>query len=588
MGNQDLRTVFSFGPFEAVPQTGELRKGGSKLAVPDKVFQLLVSLVSRSGELVSREELRNSLWAAGTYVDFDHNLNNTIARARTILSDPSEKPVYIETVGSRGYRFIHPVQKRNVGEDSSVAERITRLAVLPFEDLTTANRDNGYFSAGLTGEVITCLGHMFPRKLGVIARTTILRYANKNKSVAQIGRELSVTHLLEGTVQVANEKVHVTAQLNRVSDQTQVWAKTYDYRLTEVLTLQSEIAQRIVQALGLELLRDGEGAKERRPPANSAAYLEYLKGRYHQAKRTREGLLDSLRYFQRASELDSGFAPACAAHAISYGLLGWGGLGAGAPKLFFPKAVDLAVRALDLDDTWSESHTALALIKYQYEWDFRGAERLLDEAIRLNPSEAYAHQLQSYYWSTMGRPEEAIRASRRAASLDPLSISALLAVGLARYMARDFEAACGEFEKAVDLDSTNALAWSWLGVARSHANQLAEALDCFEKARASDAVNTRIAAWYGEMLARCGRTDGAQRIAAELHGLPHDRYVCPADLALLHIGLGEHDEALRWLTAAFEEHSPLLVLLINSDPRFDPLRSRGEFQELIGVMQRGA
>lgn len=572
--------VLSFGEFEANLQTGELRKGGSKLPVPDKVFKLLASLLSRPGVLVSRKELRQTLWPAGTFVDFDHNLNNTVAKARTILTDSSCSPVYIETVGSRGYRFVHPVFKRTQEPKQNFEESVPCLAVLPFEDFT-ADDHNGYLSTGLTGEVITSLGHLFPRRLKVIARTTILRYANKNKSVAEIGRELGATHVLEGTIQVANERIHITAHLNRVSDQTQIWADRYDYLLTEVLKIQSDLAQRIAKALGLELCRDGQVLRERGTPAQPAAYAEYLKGRYHQAKRTREGLLESLRHFQRVTELDPGFAPAYTALAISYGLLGWGGLGAGSPKDFFPKAIDFAVKALDFGDILAESYTALALIKYQYEWDFPGVGRLLEEAIKLNPSEAYTHQLQCYYLSTIGRGEEAIAAGRRACSLDPLSISAQLAVGLVRYLNRDFEGARREFQAAIDLDATSSLPWMWLGVTLSHTPCFTEALDCFEKAQEKDPENMRIAAWFGEALGRCGKIDKARDIATTLHRLADHRYICPADLALLHIGLQDAGESIRWLIAAFEEHSPVLALLINADPRFDPLRSENRFDELL-------
>src|SRR5262249_35506813 len=232
MGNGAEHSILLFGDFEADLHVVELRQGGSKITLQEKVFHLLATLLEKPGEVVSRDELRRALWPAGTHVDFDHNLNNAIAKLRIALQDPAEKPHYIETVGSRGYRFIAPVRKRSKLTETAERAKV-RLAVLPFDDLSEPPL-KPYFSIGLVVEVITRLGHFFPKRLGVIARASVLGYAGKKKNISVIGKQLRVAYVLDGTVQRESDLVHITVQLIRVRDHTQQWAGEYNYRLKKV------------------------------------------------------------------------------------------------------------------------------------------------------------------------------------------------------------------------------------------------------------------------------------------------------------------------------------------------------------------
>src|ERR1051325_922681 len=351
MANGAEGNILVFGDFEADLQVAELRRDGSKITVQEKVFHLLASLLEKAGEIVSRDELRRALWPAGTHVDFDHNLNNAIAKLRIALQDPAEKPHYIETVGSRGYRFIAPVRKRAKLLEAQDRTKI-RLAVLPFDDLSDPVL-KPYFSIGLVDEVITRLGHVFPKRLGVIARASVLNYAGKKKNISIIGKQLRVTYVLDGTVHRENDLVRITVQLIRVRDQTQQWAGEYNYRLKKVFPLQAEVADRITQALGVELLSDSKLATPR-GPANAEAYVFYLKGRYHQGKRTTQSLRESIRYFEKAIELDADFVPAYSSLAISLALLG--GLSGGAAAALYERAREFAVKGIQMDDTLGEAH----------------------------------------------------------------------------------------------------------------------------------------------------------------------------------------------------------------------------------------
>lgn len=242
-------------------QAAEIFREGQKISLPEKSFQVLALLLERSGEMVSREALRRKLWPTGTYVNFDHNLNNTIARLRSALSDPSENPQFIETVASRGYRFIGNIEKmKNRGRaESSLAERSKaeeeriRLAVLPFENLCS-EPPLSWLGDGFTEEVIVRLGHLFSQRLGIIARTSILKYKGTTKNIGQIGRELQVGYILEGTVQCIGDQLHISAQLIQVKDQTHLWAESYEYRCGDTLRIQNEVAEKIARTLGLLLL----------------------------------------------------------------------------------------------------------------------------------------------------------------------------------------------------------------------------------------------------------------------------------------------------------------------------------------------
>jgi TolB-like protein/DNA-binding winged helix-turn-helix (wHTH) protein len=499
-------SVYRFGLFEVDGRLGELRKQGRVIKLRGRPFDILLLLLGRRGDLISREELRQELWAADTFVDFDHGLNSAMNRLREALGDSAESPRYIETLPKRGYRFIAPIElieparvaatgfQPRVGEaglppDSSESPaqrpaspepqpaapfvsrlsravllaavgalvtaivvasfflRIARtvqaptkmtLAVLPFENLS-ADADQDFFTDGFTDEMISELGKLDPEHLGVIARTTTRLYKNARKDIGQIHRELGVDYVLEGSIRRAVNRVRITAQLVQATDMTHLWAESYDRDVSDVLTIQSEVAMKIARSLTLALHRP-----EPQPPqgsTSSTAYDLYLRGRAFRDQATEESTRKAIEYFQRSIAADPRYARAYAAMADAHWLLGSPGWEVEQPMGLLQRAQSNAERALALDSQLAEAHAVLAMLRLSYRWDRAGSEQEIREAIRLNPSSAVAHQYYSATLTTMGKFDEAIVEARRALDLDPLSAPASTTLGI-RYWSASARWSC--------------------------------------------------------------------------------------------------------------------------------------------------
>jgi len=299
----------------------------------------------------------------------------------------------------------------------------TMLAVLPFENLT-GDAGQDYFSDGLTEEMIAQLGRLDREHLGVIARTSVMRYKHGQQQLEQIAKELGVQYVLEGSVRRDSDKVRITAQLVQMRDQTRVWARQYDRELSSLLILQGEIAQEIADEIHLALGNDHQRIAVDRTravsPSSYETYDLYLKGRYFWNKRTRQGLQQAIEYFQQAVTKDTNYARAYAGLADSYALMT--SYGFASPHEFMPKARAAALRALQIDDSLAEAHTSLALITENYDWDWQTAEKEFRRAIELDPNYATAHHWYAEHLTWLGRFPEALRESERARQLDPLSL----------------------------------------------------------------------------------------------------------------------------------------------------------------------
>jgi TolB-like protein len=282
-----------FGPYEVNLRTGELRKKGFKIRLQDKPFQILAALLERPGELVTRDELRQRLWPGDTFVDFDNGLNTALTKLRECLADSAEEPRYIETFPRRGYRFVAPASRTAHG-------RVTMLAVLPFANMS-GDQEQEYFSDGLTEEMITQLARLNPDRLGVIARTSSMRYKKTTKAIGKVARELGVDWILEGSVRRAAERVRITAQLIRTQDESHLWAQSYDRDLRDILAVQSEVALAIAGEIDLKLKPEAAAKSKETERVNPEAYRAYLMGSYHLAKFNREGITRGIEYFHRSN-----------------------------------------------------------------------------------------------------------------------------------------------------------------------------------------------------------------------------------------------------------------------------------------------
>jgi TolB-like protein/Tfp pilus assembly protein PilF len=560
-----------FGEFEVDLRAGELRKGNIKVKLQKQPFQILEILLEHVGEVVSREELRERIWPADTFVDFDQGLSNAIKRLREALSDSAEKPRFIETIPRRGYRFIGSVGK-------SPAGAIESIAVLPLENLSR-DPEQEYFADGLTEALITNLAKI--SALHVVSRTSAMQYKGVHKSLREIGRDLGVTGIVEGTVLRSGSQVRISVQLIDASSDSHLWAENYDRDLRDILALQSEVAHAIAKEVRVKLTREEKQQISQVRALDPESYEIYLKGRYHWKRRSRGELAKARQCFEEAIAKDSTYAPAYAGLADCLSLLDWWCFtsteeGCG-------KAKQLATKALELDPDLADAHVSLAWVRTFYDYDFASAEVEFKRALELNPSHAQAHSWRGFYLALMGRHEDGCAEIKRANYLDPQSMVNQV-LGVALLFGRRFDEAIIQFEQGLDLDSSFSPAHLWgLCNAYTFKSLHERAIDVGKKAVAVSHGATLFMTVLGEAYAAAGRVDEARSVLQQLQQSSRHPYIPPYFVARIHAALGEKEEALRWLEIAYRKRSGHLVGL-KTDPRFDDLHSAAGFQDLLRRM----
>jgi TolB-like protein/Tfp pilus assembly protein PilF len=459
---------------------------------------------------------------------------------------------------------------------------------LPFQNLT-GDPAQDYFSDGLTEEMIAEMTRLNQDHLGVIARTSIMVYKQRPKPLDQIGRELGVQYVMEGSVRRDSSRVRITAELIQVKDQTHLWAREYDRELNNSLALQSEIAQEIGDEIQISL-GDSNGVKAANHLASShstasyEAYDLYLKGRYFWNKRTTAGFLQAANYFQQAIAKDPGYASAYAGLADTFGLMStWY---AAPQQEFMPKAKAAALNALALDDSLAEAHASLALVAENYDYDWQTAEKEFRRAIQLNPDYATAHQWYAEYLAWQGRFDEALAESERARQLDPMSLIIATDRGAILFYARKYDRAIDQFRAVLDMDPGFTNTRSFLASAYVQQGKFAEALK--ENELMADAEKPQ---WHWAFTAyiynHSGNVAQAQHALARFEALS-PRLRSDAILARLVAYTGssqpiQQEKSISLLEQAYREHSPALTS-IKVDPRYDNLRKDQRFQELLARM----
>ena len=454
------------------------------------------------------------------------------------------------------------------------------LAVLPFENLT-GDAGQDYFSDGMTEEMIAQLGHLDPEHLGVIARTSVMHYKNGHEQLAQIGRDLAVQYVLEGSVRRDSGKVRITAQLVQMKEQMPVWSRQYDRELSGLLALQGEIAQEIADEiqpiLGSDHKLIAADRKSSASPSSYEAYDLYLKGRYFWNKRTKDGFQQAAEYFQQAIAKDPNYARAYAGLADTFGLMSTWLL---VPQNeFMPKARDAALKALRIDASIAEAHASLALVAEHYDYDWQTAEKEFKQAIQLDPGYGTAHQWYAECLSFQGRFDEALAESERARQLDPLSVIIARDHGTILYFSRQYDRAIEQFRAVRQMDPDFPRSGGFIE-AYVQREQFADALAELDKPRTYGS-----AVWYWSYLAyvcgHSGQRAQAQRALARLELLARRS---PSDLTLpllvAYVGTDRKDETIALLQKAYSEHSGVLVT-IKVDPHYDPLRDDPRFQDLL-------
>lgn len=450
-----------------------------------------------------------------------------------------------------------------------------RIAVLPFINISD-DPENDYFADGVTEEMISTLSKI--TGLRVIARTSIMKYKGAPKSITEIGRELKVHVILEGSVRKVGNKVRVTAQLVDVQSQVHLWSQDYNRELKDVFAIQSDIAQKVAEELQMQLVTEEKLDIERKATENVEAYSLYLKGRYYLNKRTVEGLKKGIEHFKQAIERDPGYALAYAGLADAYNLLE--SYGALPPKEAYPKAKAAAEKALDLDDALAEPYTSLAFVKQRFDWDWSGAEDAFKYALALNTNYATAHHWYALYLIQRGRTEESLTEIKRAQELDPLSLIINTDVGRVFYYARWYDQAIEQHQKTLEIDSNFVRAYLDLGQVYRQKALYEEAIAAFQKALKPAGNSTVLLALLGHAYGVSGRNDKAQKVLDELKQRSDQGYIPPGYFAWVYLGLGEKDQALDWLEKAYEERASWLVFL-KVDPLFDSLREDPRFITLL-------
>lgn len=563
-----------FGPFELDTRAGRLRKGKAQLHLQPQPFKLLSLLVSRAGQLVTREEIQHQLWDKGTFVDFEQGLNVCIRQIRTALDDTPASPRFVETVPRRGYRFIAPATK--VAHSTPV----NSLAVLPFEN-SSGDPDLEYLCQGIAESLINTLSAV--HQLKVIPRQTAFRFKS-SVDLTKMASELNVRAAVSGRVISLGDYINVQAELVDLETHSQLWGGQCSRKLSNILELQEEISREICLHLRLQLSRRESIRLRKRSTQNFEAYQLYLKGRYCSEKRSQEELHKAIDYFHRAVQNDPDYALAYAGLADSFTLLGSGTYGAMPSKSARVKATEMALKALDLDSTLAEAHTSLAFVKFRFDWAWLDAEREFQRALELNPRYVRAHHWYALFLAAMGRHDEAVEEIRKAQKLDPLALIVSVAEGRILHFARRFDEAIGQFQKILELDPNFIPAHCDLGASLEEKGILRQALAefeiCVRLSRGGPLYLTAVA----EVQARLGNRDEALKILSQLQS-SDEKYVSPSSIALIYASLGELDQSFSWNERAFEERDASLVWLqvapesdsVRSDPRFADLLHRMNF-----------
>jgi len=406
-----------FGKFVLDLSRYELTCFGQAIHLERIPMDLLILLIRENGRLIGRDEIIEQLWGTGVHFDTDNSINTAIRKIRQALGDDSGKPQYIETVLGKGYRF----KGRTVPSLIQMEAERSRimLAVLPFENLS-GDTAQEYLSDGLSEETITRLGQMSPHRLGVIARTSSMSYKRTDKSVVQIGQELGVDYVVEGSVRREGNRVRITAQLIRVSDQIHLWAENYDRQLPGFLDIHGEIGTAVAAQVKLKLMAEEERQLTSNTPANPEAYDYYLRGLYHLARYNLFDAQKAVGFFRSAMERDPKYG--LANSALADALMVFPISGDASSKDVFREVKPAIALALQLNPNSAEAHTSDAAAKFWFDWDFKGVELTARRAISLNENYTLAYLFLAHVLSNTGRHDEALAIMQQALVLDPLSL----------------------------------------------------------------------------------------------------------------------------------------------------------------------
>lgn len=539
-----------------------LRRGGTPLPLTPKAFETLVFLVANHGRAVGKNELMDRVWA-GTHVG-DATLAQNIFAVRKALGGAH----WIETVPKFGYRFVAEVREVPAPPATIV------LAVLPFADLS-ADAGRAYFADGLAGEMITQLARLNPERIRVIARSSSMRYRQAPKAAGEIGRELGVSFVLEGAVQVSGARVCVDVQLVETAGETQVWAERYDRACEDILLMQRDLSHAIAREINVALLP--QAVPRPRSSTSREAHEAYLKGRYFWNKRTEEGMRKGIAHFRKAIAYDPAYAAAYDGLSDSYVMLACRGMLPA--RETFQKARAAAETALELDGTLGEALATRAHVRL-HEMDWDRLEEEFQRALALNPSHACTYYWYGEYLMAAGRMDESVAMVARAREIDPLSGAVSAALAMILYLARRYEESMACLRAFLDLEADHFLVHLRLGLVSIQMGAHAQAIDEMQRAVALSGRATEALAGLAQAYAAARMVDDMRAVVAELEIEAPRRYVAAYNLAKVYAAAGDADAAFASLDAALEERYPDLIEL-RSEPLFDSIRADPRYAVLL-------
>ncbi len=565
--------IYQFGEFRLEVDKRLLLRQGEPVPLTPKVFETLVHLVRHHGKVIAKDDLMRAVWP-DTVVE-ENNLSQSISVLRKVLGESRRENRYIATVSGKGYQFLPDVEAFT-SLDRLVGDRVT-VAILPFHNWS-ADPEREYLADGLTEEVIAAVGQIDPNRISVIGRTTMMAYKNVGKTVAEIGRELAAAYVVESSMRVEADRVRISSNLIRVSDQVQIRSMSYDSQPGSMLEFQRQISAAIGEQVRLQLSPERLSAIARRQTRNAEAYDLYLRGRYFWNQLSVATGRRASECFARATKLDPQYALAWSGLADTYTASPING--DAAPLTVWPLAREAASQAVAAAPTLAESQTSSGFLKFWLDWEWPAAEDAFHRAIDLDAHYSLAHRLLGIVLAHMGRYDEAARAIGRARELDPLLAGHHALSSQIAFMARDYTAALQFAKRSIAIDPEFWIGHMQLGQAYEQLAEPQRSVEALNEAARLSGGNSKAIALRGYVFARTGRPQEAHEVLAMLDAVGQQRYVPPYAHALISLGLGEYDEVFDWLNRGLSLRDVHLAFLMN-DVKWDPLRGEPRFRGLL-------
>ncbi len=546
-----------FGAFEVDLEGRRLLKKGTPIPLREQSFQVLAALIERPGEIVTREDLRRRLWAADTFVDFEMALNSAVSRLRDALGDSADDPSFIETIPKRGYRFVVPIPKRPA------------MAVMPFVNQTVEAKDE-YFSDGLTDELIRVLSRV--DGLRVTASSVVFRFKGQRCDARQVGRELGVEAVLEGSIWRSGDRIRVTVNLVGVKDGFNLWAQRFDGNLGDLFGIQDQVCAAVAEALHMRFASQSS----KRHPSNATAYMQYLKGAYLLKKRRPEDIQGAFEYLQEAIRLEPDYAEPYYGAAMFYIVSTV--YGAMAPRTALREAEELVSKGLALNENSATLQSTLGMLR-MFQWRWAESEQAHQRAMSLEPSNAFPRMCYPILCSFLGRHDEAVFHAEKAVELDPLDLMTNFRLVQANCYARRYDEAVRAGRIAIQLTPDSPYTYFYLALSLVALGSKDEAWGIANMGRRLADGMPLGEGYFGYLAGVLGHREEAHSVVQGLRARREKGYAPALPIVGTYLGLGETSAALEWLDISFAERDPFLGSLLVF-PAYDAIRNHPQFKRL--------